>query len=134
MEVNLGDKVRLTPPGCPASRGIVQAVIGTKIAVQIEGSGEVVEVPANAVTNFSAAARKAWQTRPRRNVGRPKGSRTCDRVSVTLRIDRELWKEFLSNEASGVIAERTGTINRWLREKLDQLEAGKDRTGGHADQ
>lgn len=56
-------------------------------------------VPAESLTNFSEAARKAWHSQPRRQVGRRKGTRLCDRVSVTLRIDCEVWERFRSVEA-----------------------------------
>jgi uncharacterized protein (DUF4415 family) len=48
--------------------------------------------------------------------------RFCDRVSVTLRIDRDLWEQFQLKESSGLIDDRTATINNWLREKLAELE------------
>jgi hypothetical protein len=48
--------------------------------------------------------------------------RFCDRVSVTLRIDRDLWEQFRSKEAIGLIDDRTATINSWLRDKLAELE------------
>ena len=41
------------------------------------------------VTNYSLATRRAWVTDPDRAVGRRKGTKLTDRVSVTLRFDRE---------------------------------------------
>jgi len=46
----------------------------------------------------------------------------CDRVSVTLRIDRDLWEQFQKRENQGLIEDRTAVINQWLREKLAELE------------
>ncbi len=43
---------------------------------------------------------------------------------MTLRLDRELWEQFLGLEADGVIEDRTGLINRWFREKLARLDRG----------
>ena len=63
---------------------------------------------------------------PNRRVGRPKGARHCDRVSVTLRIDRELWEQFKCDESEGLIEDRTATINSWLREMMDKLRQTKD--------
>ena len=77
------------------------------------------------VTNFSLAARKAWVTGPDRPVGRRKGTKLCDRVSVTLRIDRDLWERFRGMEGSGLIEDRTAAVNSWLRQKLEELEAGQ---------
>ena len=73
------------------------------------------------LTNYSLAPRNAWRTDPDWAVGRRKGTKLCDRVSVTLRIDRDLWARFVALEGSGDIDDRTGVINRWLREKLAAL-------------
>jgi uncharacterized protein (DUF4415 family) len=77
------------------------------------------------VTNFSLAARKAWVTGPDRAVGRRKGTKLCDRVSVTLRIDRDLWERFREMEGAGLIEDRTASVNSWLRQNLDELEGGR---------
>ena len=42
------------------------------------------------------------------------------------RTHRELWERFRAMEASGVIDDRTAAINRWVREKLDELD-GEER-------
>ncbi len=90
--------------------------------VRLEGSGRKVHVTPEQVTNFSLAARKAWATEPDRAVGRRKGTKLSDRVSVTLRLDRDLWELFLGLEEEGVIEDRTGLINGLLREKLAKLD------------
>lgn len=128
MEPAVGDKVKLkNHHGAPA-RGVVEAVHGDELWVRLDESGELVAVACEVVTNFSLAARKAWEHMPHRHVGRPKGARHCDRVSVTLRIDRALWEQFKKGEAQGLINDRTATINAWFREQLDKLKRGKDRT------
>jgi hypothetical protein len=58
---------------------------------------------------------------PERRVGRPKGSTVCDRISVTIRFDRELWQRFRIAETEGLIADRTATFNAWLEEHLDRV-------------
>ena len=94
MEPEVGDKVKLKSyDGAPA-RGVVEEVHGDKLLVRLNELGERVAVTSELVTNFSLAARKAWKNMPHRQVGRPKGARHCDRVSVTLRIDRDLWEQF----------------------------------------
>lgn len=87
-----------------------------------EDLGITFRVPEQSVTNYSLAARKAWQTSPIRSVGRPKRPGLSLRVSVTLRIDRDLLQRLRANEEAGIIEDRTDTINRWIREKLDQLD------------
>jgi hypothetical protein len=126
MEPETGDKVKLKDRDSAPARGVVEAVRGDKLLVRLDGSGELVPVASELVTNFSLAARKAWKNMPHRQVGRPKGARHCDRVSVTLRIDRELWEEFKQDESQGLIEDRTATINAWFREMLNKLKRTKN--------
>jgi hypothetical protein len=58
---------------------------------------------------------------PQRGVGRPRGMKFCDRISVTLRIDRELWQDFQEKEALGIIEDRTALINQLIKEKLVEI-------------
>ena len=128
MEPAVGDKVRLKDHNGTPVRGVIAAVYDDDaLLVRLHASGELITVAPARVTNFSLAARKAWKNMPHRRVGRPKGARHCDRVSVTLRIDRELWEHFRQDEAAGLIADRTATINAWFRDMLDQLTRTKAR-------
>lgn len=117
MNARIGDKVRLK---IAKKRGVVESLNGDCITIRVEGEGVVV-VDVSAITNYSLAARKAWQNMPSRCVGRPVGTTKTDRVSVTLRIDRELWEKFKVAETSGQIGDRTSTINQWIDCKLDEL-------------
>jgi uncharacterized protein (DUF4415 family) len=130
MEPEIGDKVKLKSHNGIPARGVVEEVNGDKLLVRLDESGELIVVASELATNFSLAARKAWQNMPHRQVGRPKGARHCDRVSVTLRIDRALWEQFRRDESEGRIKDRTATINAWLREMLDKLRETKDRING----
>lgn len=122
MKVEAGDKVRLKATSHAGSRGVVEAIRKGELQIRLKDTGQRILVPPEGVTNLSLAARRAWVSMPNRHVGRPKGMRFCDRVSVTLRIDRDLWAEFQMKESTGVIDDRTATINNWLREKLAELE------------
>ena len=126
MQPEVRDKVKLKSHNGSPARGVVEEVHGDELWVRLEESGELVAVASKLVTNFSLAARKAWKNMPHRQVGRPKGARHCDRVSVTLRIDRELWEQFKRNESAGRIRDRTALINAWLRDMLDKLRQTKD--------
>jgi uncharacterized protein (DUF4415 family) len=116
-----GDKVRI-------KQGPLKGLRGTLVRPQLEGwlvstkDGDhewvVSEV---ALTNFSLAARRAWQSMPDRKVGRPLGSKVSDRVSVTLRLDRNLWDSFRDAEDRGLIIDRTEIFNAWLRDYLHGL-------------
>jgi uncharacterized protein (DUF4415 family) len=127
MEPEVGDKVKLKVHNSAPARGVVEEVRGNELLIRLDESGELVAVASESVTNFSLAARKAWKNMPHRQVGRPKGARHCDRVSVTLRIDRALWEQFKRDESEGRIRDRTATINFWFREMMDKLERTQDR-------
>jgi hypothetical protein len=106
------------------ARAVIEALDGGKLVVRLEESGRRLHLARQSVTNLSLAARKAWITGPDRAVGRRKGTKLYDRVSVTLRIDRDVWVRFRAMEASGLIENRTAAVNAWLRQKLDELGRG----------
>jgi hypothetical protein len=122
VKAEAGDKLRIKVGAYAGNRGLLETIDGHKLVVRIEGSGLRLIMTPDQVTNFSLAARKAWVTGPDRAVGRPKGTKLCDRVSVTLRIDRDLWENFTRLEGAGLIEDRTAVINSWFWEKLAQLE------------
>jgi uncharacterized protein (DUF4415 family) len=126
MKPEVGDKIKLKNHRGAPMRGIVEEVQDDELLIRLHESGELVAVASELVTNFSLAARKAWKNMPHRQVGRPRGARHCDRVSVTLRIDRALWEQFKRDESEGRIRDRTATINFWFREMLDKLERTQD--------
>jgi hypothetical protein len=128
VKARAGDKVRFKAGNHAGERGLVEAVEGDLLMVRLEGPGLKVRATPEQITNFSLAARKAWVTEPDRAVGRRKGTKLCDRVSVTLRLDRELWEDFLGMEETGVIDDRTELINGWFREKLAELNRGGRRS------
>src|SRR5947209_16651411 len=98
------------------------------LVVRLDDSERAIQVLPEDVTNYSLAARKAWVTGPDRRVGRKKGTRLCDRVSVTLRLDRDLWERFQTLEEDGLIEDRTAAINTWFREKVAELEGEERRS------
>jgi hypothetical protein len=122
VQAVVGDKVRVKVGPLAGERGIVEAVETETLAIRLEKSDGKVKLRHEQVTNFSLAARKAWVTGPDRAVGRRKGTKLYDRISVTLRIDRELWERFLRMEKTGHIEDRTGMVNSWFREKLTELD------------
>src|SRR6516225_7400986 len=107
MRARAGDKVRVKQNGVTGARAIIVRASGNSLVIQLQDSGKKLSLNAEEVVNFSLAARKAWVTMPQRAVGRKKGTRFSDRVSVTLRIDRDLWERFQSQEAKGLIEDRT---------------------------
>ena len=125
MKTEVGDKIRIKTGVHLGQRGVVTAAGESQVAVRLDATGKIVEVSATDIHNYSRAARKAWESMPDRAVGRPKGTRLCDRVSVTVRIDRIVWERFRAAESCGIISDRTATINHLLRQKLDELEGGE---------
>ena len=121
MKHEINDKVRHKAGKHRGERGVITAIEGDKLTVRLDETGKVVRTRPHKVTNYSLAARKAWVTEPNRGVGRRKGTCLSDRVSVTLRLDRELWTQFLAMEEEGTIEARTAVVNRWFREKLAEL-------------
>lgn len=117
MNAKIGDKVRVK---ASKERGIVDRLKGSVLVVLLD-NGDLVDLSESDITNYSLAARKAWENMPDRRVGRPKGTAKTDRVSVTLRIDRELWEAFQAAEKRGLISDRTSTVNEWISEKLSGL-------------
>jgi hypothetical protein len=121
VKAAVGDKVRVKVGGHTGERGFVESIEGEKLVIRLESARKVIVAP-EGLTNYSLAARKAWVTGPDRAVGRRKGTKLYDRVSVTLRFDREVWEQFLALEGAGTIEDRTATINDWFREKMSELQ------------
>lgn len=115
----VGDKVRIKAGVHSGQRGFVKDIDGGDLLIQLE-SGPVRLRPTD-ITNFSLAARKAWITEPDRAVGRRKGSKLKDRVTVTFRLDRETWELFEELEEAGLISDRNGIVNEWILKRLSQI-------------
>ena len=60
-------------------------------------------------------------TGPDRDVGRRKGTKIRDRVTVTFRIDRDIWEEFMKLVEAGRIEDRNAIVNSWFRVKLAEF-------------
>jgi hypothetical protein len=127
MQHKVGDKVhvRRVENDQPLGRGQIVSLQAGTLQIRLEPSERLLVVPSDDVRNFSLAARKAWKKMPRRKVGRPKGSRVSDRVSVTLRADRELWDLFRLAESQGLIPDRTAVFNEWIANYLSGFHVRK---------
>jgi hypothetical protein len=109
-----GDKLRIRSGRFAGHRAVLCAIeLNNRLSVQL-ADGSRKSLATTTVTNLSAAARKAWKTMPKRQVGRPTGTKTRDRVSVTLRVDRRLWERFRMQENTGVIEDRCAEIEKLL--------------------
>lgn len=118
LQAKSGDKVKLKRTS-EVARGTILRIDGRHVLVQLDGSEKTLRLTEEGITNLSLAARKAWATRPNRRVGRKPGVRTSDRVSVTLRINRELWKQFRELENAGLIQNRTEFVAQALISRIE---------------
>lgn len=116
------DKVRIKSGPFANRRGTLVGRESGKWLVSISDENKTILVEQNDLTNFSLAARRAWQSMPHRKVGRPTGSRVSDRLSVIFRVDRALWKDFLDAEEAGLIQDRTKVINSCLRSVVEAAQ------------
>jgi hypothetical protein len=122
VDIKPRDKLRITAGPSRGERAIVERIDAKNLLVRLIATDKLVPVKSGEITNFSAAARKAWKTMPGRKVGRPKG-RTINRISVTLRINRSIWNRFKELESAGAIADRSHFLETILERELSRLEA-----------
>lgn len=121
MTHQVGDKVLIKKGKHTGKRAVIAHFAGSQCLLSILDSDQQVEVNSADILNYSLAARRAWLKMPTRNVGRPAGTRVSDRVSVTFRIDRQLWNDFQDAEEQGFIENRTATINTLLQNFVDRV-------------
>lgn len=121
LKAAVGDKVRIKTQPHVGERGSVERTNGRSVVVRLDKDGDVARFAPSDFTNLSLAARKAWLSMPERRVGRPKGTKTRDRVSVTLRLDRQLWQTFREAEREGRISDRADAVNQSLKAYLERL-------------
>ena len=70
IDIMKGDKVVVLRGEYQGLRGTIDDIEGNSVRVMFPDSSAI--LPKALLQNFSAAARKAWQTRPYRATGRPK--------------------------------------------------------------
>jgi hypothetical protein len=126
-EHRVGDKVRIRAAPRTGERGVIHSVTSEGLEVALP-NGDIVTVEPVGLTNYSLAARRAWQTMPKK-AGRPHSPGPGKRM-VSIRIDAELWAELEAAASNGLIPSREFAVNQWLREQLDRLM----RSGGTDDE
>jgi uncharacterized protein (DUF4415 family) len=118
----IGDKISIKGGPQAGKRGLLLGPSSRGWQARLSDSNQRVIVATADFVNYSLAARKAWIKMPNRMVGRPVGTRVSDRVSVTVRVDRDLWRAFQQAEEAGKIVDRTATINGILRDFIQELD------------
>jgi hypothetical protein len=101
-------------------RGRIAAVHPSSFC-DAEVEGTIVRLDATHLQNYSKAARKAWERMPVRNGGRPFGSKVSDRISVTVRLDRNLLERLKLAATIGTISDRTEFLNEVIEGALSTL-------------
>jgi uncharacterized protein (DUF4415 family) len=115
----IADKVLVLAGPHAGTRGVVRVVSDKFLLIATDEAGDV-RVQSTQVRNYSSAARKAWKTMPRRQVGRPAG-KTKPRVTVALRIDSQLWTTLKTLEREGRIPSRSKFVEALLEEGIRKL-------------
>ena len=118
----LGDKVRVRTGSYAKTRGVIQGMLDGLLAVQLDDSS-IIHIASNDITNYSLAARRAWQTMPKR-AGRPRLP-VPRKQMVSIRIDVDTWNRLGEAVELGLVPSREEAVNAWLREHLDLLLDGK---------
>lgn len=113
-----GDKVRIKTGSHAGERGVLQIAADGTLAVKLD-SGKMISALGEELTNFSLAARRAWEVMPKR-AGRPISAGPQKRM-VSIRIDSEVWELLGEAVELGRIRSRESAINAWLREKADKV-------------
>lgn len=130
MDMQVGDKIKVRLGAMAGKRGLIRSIEKGLISTELEDGTTVIVQPQD-VTNLSRAARLAWRSMPKRQVGRRRGTGR-KRVVVSIRIDQEVWQRFKQLEAEGAIADRSTMFSDLLRAKLEEVEQtlhGKDHRG-----
>jgi hypothetical protein len=113
-----GDKIRIRTGPYKGARGIIQSQLNGQLEIQLDTS-DIVYVELDEITNYSLAARRAWQVMPKR-AGRPQLP-TPRKKMVSIRLDVDVWERLGEAVELGLINSREEAVNIWLREKLDVL-------------
>jgi hypothetical protein len=116
----VGDKIRIKSGAHAGTRAVVDRVTRDLLITLVNGADPLM-VPAQDVTNYSLAARRAWEVMPKR-AGRPKKTGSAKRM-VSIRIDQEVWDGLAAMVRLGVIPSREGAVNTWLQSHLSSLRA-----------
>ena len=128
IDIMKGDKVVVLRGEYRGLRGTVDDIEGNSVRVVFLDRSALLQI--SQIQNFSAAARKAWQTRPYRSSGRPKDPALPPKRMISLRLDVGVWDELGKAVEAGMIRSREAAVNQWLRERLDELWKQGNNVGG----
>ncbi len=113
-----GDKVRIRFGPSTGARGVIRAEVDGRLEVLLDSSS-IIHVASETVTNYSLAARRAWQAMPKR-AGRPQLP-TPRKKMVSMRLDVDVWDRLGVAVDLGLIPNREQAVNAWIRQQVDAL-------------
>lgn len=116
--IQIGDKIRIRSGPYSGARGVIQAQVDGILEILLD-EGNSVHIKPQEITNYSLAARRAWQTMPKRS-GRPQLSSPRKKM-VSMRLDIDVWDQLGDAVELGFISSREEAINSWIRERLVTL-------------
>src|SRR5438874_1259694 len=131
ISIQTGDKIRIRSGPYSGARGVIQAEVDGILDVLLD-EGSRLHMEPQEITNYSLAARRAWQTMPKR-AGRPQSSSPRKKM-VSMRIDVEVWERLGEAVDLGLIPNREEAVNTWLQENLNALLDFTHKTGIVEDQ
>ncbi len=111
----LGDKVRIHSGLRAGERGIIFAESNGLLEIEL-GTSDKIFVSPKEITNYSLAARRAWEVMPKRT-GRPKGQKPVKRM-VSMRLDSDVWDMLHDAANRGLIPNCEKAVNDWIREHV----------------
>ena len=123
LGIQIGDKIRIRSGPYSGARGVIQAEINGGVEVLLD-EGNSIHIEPKEFTNYSLAARRAWQKMPKR-AGRPQ-SPTPRKKMVSMRIDVDVWNLLQEAVERGLISNREKSVNDWIREQVILLLANDD--------
>lgn len=117
-ETLIGDKVRIRSGPYAKKKGVVHTKAGELLEIHLD-EGPLIHVEPSELTNYSLAARRAWQTMPKQS-GRHQLAVPRKRM-VSLRLDIDVLDDLDRATESGLIPNKEQAVNNWLRQQLDSL-------------
>ena len=114
----IGDKVRVKIGDHKGKRGLI-TVVTTEFVEVILDDEIVINISRDRITNYSLAARRAWQVMPKK-AGRPKDE-TPKTKMVSLRLDIELWDKLGRAVTAGIIPNKEFAMNALLEEYINKI-------------
>src|SRR5205823_6379379 len=116
----LGDKIRIRSGPHARARGIISAELDGRLEIELSAADKISVLPEE-ITNYSLAARRAWEVMPKRT-GRPKGQKPVKRM-VSMRLDSDVWDMLHDAAERGLIPNCEKAVNDWVREQVMPLLA-----------